>query len=135
MISLAAFSVGLCVDTKLEGGFDGVGEAVVAVGAGELPAARACDGLQVFRGVVHEDGAAGGLKHGDVVPVVADGEYLRGINAAGVGQGHQRGAFGTTRGKYVEDRKVARGVFRAVEGEEVIVFVWNVGIIASHPAR
>jgi len=96
-----------------------VGDAVVAVGGGDGPVAGAAEGFQVFRCVVHQHRATGGPEHGDVVPVVADGEDLRGIDAAGAGEREQGGALGASGGKNVEDAEVARGILRAVEGEFV----------------
>ena len=97
-----------------------MGDAVVAVGGGDLPAASAGEGFQVFGCVEHEDGAASGLQHGDVVPVVADGEHFCGVDVAVVGEREQRGALGAVGGKDVEDTEVARGILRAVEGEFVL---------------
>ena len=108
-----------------------MGDAVVAVGGGDAPAARAGEGFEVFGGVVHQHRAAGGLQHGDVVPVVADGEGLCGVNPARGGEREQGGALGAAGGKNVEDAEVARGVLGAVEGEFVLWF----GRIASHPSR
>ena len=76
-----------------EGGFDGFGDAVVAVGWTEAPAARCCKELEVGGRVVHEDGGAGDFEHRDVVPVVADGEDLRGVDALGGGEREDGGAL------------------------------------------
>ena len=62
---------------------------------------------------------AGSLEHGDIVPVVADGEDFCGVDVAGTGEGEHGGALGASGGKNVEDGEVARGVLRAVEGELV----------------
>jgi len=101
-----------------EGGFDGVGDAVVAVGGADAPAAGGGEKLEVRGRVVHEDGGAGDFEHGDVVPVVADGEDLGGVDAAGGGEGEQGRTFGAAGGEDVEDGEVAVGVLGAVEGEE-----------------
>src|ERR1039458_1889570 len=101
-----------------EDGLDGVGDAVGGVGGGDGPAAGCGEELEVRRGVRHEDGGAGDLEHGDVVPVVADGEDLRGGYAMRGGEREDGGAFGAAGGQDVEDGEVAGGVFGAVEGEE-----------------
>src|ERR1039458_8473624 len=98
-----------------EGGFDGFGDAVVAVGWTEAPAARCCKELEVGGRIVHEDGGAGDFEHRDVVPVVADGEDLRGVDALGGGECEDGGALRAAGGKDVEDGEVAAGVFGAVE--------------------
>src|ERR1035438_1247783 len=70
-----------------EDGFDCFGDAVVAVGTADAPVAGAGQGFEVFGGIVHEDGGAGDFEHGDVVPVVADGENLRCVDVLCGGEG------------------------------------------------
>ena len=106
-----------------EGGFDGVSDAVVAVGGYDAPAARAGEGFEVLGRVVHEDGAAGGLEHGDVIPVVADGEDRCRVDVARGGEREQGGALGAAGGKDVDDGEIARGILGAVQAELVIGLV------------
>jgi len=101
-----------------EGGFDGEGDAVVAVGEADGPAAGEGEGAEVVGGVGHEDGVGGGFEHGDVVPVVADGHDVRGCDATRGGEGEDGCALGAVGGEDVEDGEVAVGVLGAVEGEE-----------------
>ena len=107
---------------KLEGGFDGVGDAVVAVGGGD--AASCCARARVLRssGALSISTARpAACEHGDVVPVVADGEDFCGVDPAGAGEREQGGALGAAGGEDVEDAEVARGILGAVEGECVAV--------------
>ena len=101
-----------------EGSLDGVGDAVGGVGWADAPAAGAGEGFEVFGGVVHQDGGAGDFQHGDVVPVVADGEDLCGVDAVGGGEREDGGAFGAAGGEDVEDGEIAGGIFGAVEGDD-----------------
>ncbi len=114
-----------------EGGLDGVGYAVGGVGGADWPVAGGGEEFEVRRGVRHEDGGAGDFEHGDVVPVVADGEDLRGGYAVRGGEREDGRAFGAAGGEDVEDGEVAGWVFGAVEGEEGDGFSGSGGI-ASH---
>jgi len=103
-----------------KGGFDGVGYAVGDVGGADAPVTGVSEGFEVFGGVRHEDGGAGDFEHGDVVPVVSDGEDLVRRYVVGGGEREDGGAFGTAGGEDVEDGEVAGGVFSAVEGEDMM---------------
>src|ERR1035441_5946875 len=78
-----------------EDGFDCFGDAVVAVGTADAPVAGAGQGFEVFGGIVHEDGGAGDFEHGDVVPVVADGENLRCADVFSGGEGEDGRSLAT----------------------------------------
>ena len=108
-----------------------MGNAVVAVGGYDAPVARAREGFEVLGRVVHEDGAARGLEHRDVVPVVADGEDRCRVDLARAGEREQSGTLGAVGGEDVDDGEVARGILGAVQAELVLWF----GHIASHPSR
>ena len=116
-------------------GFDGLGNSVVAIRGADAPSARAGEDFEVFGGVVHEDGGAGGLEHGDVVPVIADGQNLRGVDAPRGGQGKQCGALGATGGEDVEDGEIAVGVVGAIEGKKGDGRGIRFGGFTSHPLR
>ncbi len=82
-----------------------------------MPVAGQGEGLELDGGVAHEDGVAGDLEHGEVVPVVADGHDAGGCDVAGGGEAEECVAFGAAGGEDVEEREVALGVLGAAEGE------------------
>ena len=81
---LAGFSCWLAGSGERE--FYGFCDAVLDVGQTDAPSVRKGERLEVVGGVIHEDCGAGDLEHGDVVPVVADGEDLRGVDASHSGE-------------------------------------------------
>ncbi len=96
-----------------------MGDTVVAVAAADVPGAGVGEGFEIVRRVVHEYGAACGLEHGDIVPVVADGEDPRGVAAIIAGECEQGRTLGTLRWEHVEDTEIARGVLGAMQCEPV----------------
>jgi len=81
-----------------QGGFDGFGDAVGGVGEADMPVLGAGEVFEVFGGIGHEDRGAGDFQHGDVVPVVAYGENLGGVDAASGGEREDGGALGASGG-------------------------------------
>ena len=100
-----------------EGGLDGVGDAVLLVSTGDPPAESAGAGEELGGRVAHEDGGAGDVEHGEVVPVVADGHDVGGGVAACGGERGEGGAFAGAGGEDVDDGEVAGWVLGAVEGD------------------
>jgi len=101
-----------------ESGFDRFGHAVVGVGRADAPTTSVGEFLKVIGSVVHQDCGAGDFQHGDVVPVISDGEDLRGLDAAGGSKREERCAFGASGREDVEDGEVATRVFGAVKSDD-----------------
>jgi len=90
-----------------EGFFDGDGDAVIVVVRGDEPVASVCESKKVGGSIGHEDCTAGGFEHGDVVPVVADGEDFGHLDTAQRGEAGERSGLGAAGGEDVQDGEIA----------------------------
>ena len=91
---------------------EGAGDAAVRVGGGAVEAQRA-----EFRGGVrHEDAAAGGAQHGEVVPVVADRQGLRPGDAGVLRHPLERRALVGARPQHIEEAQAGAPGGRRVLG-------------------
>ena len=94
---------------------DGVGDAVLVVGVGDVMSVL----FGVINGVAHGDTAASGAEHGQVVHLVADGGDAIALDAATVGDPSKASPFVDASGENFED--VNRlGIIFALEGGKMV---------------
>ena len=77
---------------------------------------RSCASLlQIIRSVAHQHLPSGHLQHGDVVPVVSDGQNLLGLHAAICRQPQQRRSLAASRRQYVHNAQIPLRILRPVQ--------------------
>jgi len=105
-----------CLDCNLaEDGFNRNGDTVLVVGWDDGPTAGSGKSFEIVGRVGHQGGVAGESEHGDVVPVIADGENVgRGSAAQGCDVLEGRG-LGAASGKNIQQGEICIGVGGSVE--------------------